>query len=525
MICRVEVDVTGWQAMEKRGHWQTVACDDMKLQVTEGQVPFPAVSDLARVREFFCQVVARRKGALISCDPVQNSDPPLFRMVYKYPAQGYAVTFEASLALPIGKVCLELLITASEDSFTGVRESLVIGELMKTAGASEREQLARNEIPTEWKFERYHPGTRAPWAYVISDDEQYDVAYPWHPLTRVRRWLRRIEKTYRVVIIAEPPETPPPPSSGESASEPGGPLGGLSKTLDPKELTTPDLERAPEKGPPRHQIQIKTLPMKLMNLEEVKSELGQEILSDALMAEAFKNLSLPFPPLADRQKTCRNFREAEIKKIFDEVARVKSIREAAQKMAAELTPDSAKLILARIRASGRWLIKPEIGRLALTTFTSMVYFDDYTEAKELPSEPVTVTIRELFSRFSELRELGIDSLIMDRCPRCNDDRVSHSLDELADEQRLLLMYGIHVAGKRSLVQKDLQAARGETDPAKRMEVLRHIIEHLDPGSVETRIEIARIATANRDATIYEQCRAHIARYAPEQMSLLPEMPG
>src|ERR1700719_2844709 len=148
MNCRVELDVTGWHATDKRASWQTVAFDEMKLQVTEMQEPFPAVSGLDQVREFFRPVVTRRKGALISCDPVQNSDPPLFRMVYKYPTgRGYAVTFEASLALPVGNVRLELLIMASEDNVTGVREALVMRDLMKTAGISEREQLARNEIP------------------------------------------------------------------------------------------------------------------------------------------------------------------------------------------------------------------------------------------------------------------------------------------------------------------------------------------------------------------------------------------
>jgi hypothetical protein len=102
---------------------------------------------------------------------------------------------------------------------------------------------------------------------------------------------------------------------------------------------------------------------------------------------------------------------------------------------------------------------------------------------------------------------------------------SHGLDELPDEQRLLLTYGIHLAGQRHLVQEKLQAAMREADTGKRMDILRHIIEHLNPGSVETRVEIAKMAIANRDATLYEQCRGHIARYAPEQMALLPDMPG
>jgi hypothetical protein len=425
----------------------------------------------------------------------------------------------------VGNVCLELLITASEDNFTGVREAMVMRDLIQTAGISEREQLARNEIPIEWKFERYHPGTRGSWSYLISDDEQYDAAYPRHPLTRVRRWLRRIERTYRVVMIAEPPEPPAPPPPAKSAGESGGLWERLRKTLGPKEPTTLRLTPAPEQKRPQNRIHISPLPLKPMTLEEMMRELGFDVASDAITAEAIKRTAASFPPLAERQKIYRDQRDAEMKKIMDAETKLQSIREAGAKIAAELTPDSAKLILARIRASGRWLIKSEGGLLALTAFTKMEFFDDYTEAKELPSEPVVVTIRELFSRLGELRELGIDSVTIDRCPRCNDERASFKLDELPDEPRLLLMYATHVASQRYIVQENLQAAMQETDTAKRKQILQYIIEHMNPGSLEARVEIARIAIANRDAMLFEQCRSHVARYAPDQLALLPDVPG
>jgi hypothetical protein len=527
MRCRVELDLTGWEAMEKDAHWQTVACDEMKILVTESQAPFPPANDLDRVREFFRQVVTRRKGALISCDPLPNPNPPMFRMVYKYPTgRQQAVTFEASLALPVEKACLELLITASEDNFTGLREAMVMRDLMATAGISEREQLARQELPIEWKFERYHPGTRAPWAYLISDDERYDAAYPRHPLTRVRRLLRRIEKTYRVIQLAEPPEVrPASPAPTKTNGESRGLLGRLRKTFGPAEPATLGLGAPPEEKRPQYRIEISALPLKPMTFEELVRELGIDIASDAVMIEALKRIpAASVPSLATRQECSRKHRDDEIKKIMDREAKLQSIREAGMKMKEELTADSAKLILPRIRASGRWLVKPEAGALALTTFTSMASFDDYTEVKGLPSELVVVTLRELFSRFGELRELGIDSLTIDRCPRCNDERVTFKLDELSDETKVLSMYAVQLATQKHLVQQNLQLAAQQTDTAKRLEMLQYIIDHMNPGSVETRVEIARIAIANLDAALYERCRAHIARYAPDQLALLPEMP-
>ena len=57
-----------------------------------------------------------------------------------------------------------------------------------------------------------------------------------------------------------------------------------------------------------------------------------------------------------------------------------------------------------------------------------------------------------------------------------------------------------------------------------MEMLQYIIQHPDAASLDARVEIARIAIAD-DAVLDQQCRSHVARYAPDRLAVLPEMPG
>ena len=520
MRCRITIDATGWHATNDSGRWQSVSSDEMKVQISVLQEPFPEWGDVSAVRDYFRRAVAQRPGALISCDPIENAEPAMFRIVYKYPAgRGYALTFEASLAVPMGNVLLQLLISSSEDTFTGTREAFVLQELLTKAGPSESAQWAKNVVPIEWRFERYQPGTRGAWAYFVSDDERYDVVYPNHPLTRVRRWLRRMEKTYRVFPVEPPSVVQPTP---QKATESGGGLfRKLREALTPEEVKTPGIQMPRAEEQVQNRIEIQVLPLKPMVFDEIAREFGSEIASDAMNAEAIKRTTLTFPTLEVRQQMYRDRRDAEMKKLFDEQARIQAIRDAGKKLATALTPGTAELILARIRASGRWLIQPEGGQLALAAFSSMAHFDDYTENKGLPSNPEVITVSELFTRFCELKALGIDSLTIDRCPRCGDDRQSYSFHDVPDEARLLQVYGVHVAGQKYLAQEKLQTALQEPDLAKRLEALRYIVDHVSPASVEARVEIAKIAVVNGDASLYGECKAHFARYSPGQLSLLP----
>src|SRR5690349_20846701 len=103
MHLKVVVDTAGWQAIPTEAgppRWQSVTSDELTIQIQEYQAACPPMSDLGGVRDYFGGIVAWRKGALISCDPIPGPSA-VVRVVSKYHSHSPpAMTYVASLAVP-----------------------------------------------------------------------------------------------------------------------------------------------------------------------------------------------------------------------------------------------------------------------------------------------------------------------------------------------------------------------------------------------------------------------------------------
>jgi hypothetical protein len=403
---------------------------------------------------------------------------------------------------------------------TGVREAMVVQELMQTAGPSERQQLANKIFPMEWKFERYEPGARGDLSFVISDDEKYDPRFPDHPLSSVRRLLRRVERTFRVM------EAPAVTGAAPDAAEDRGKLGSMvAKVRDRFSQGT--------KGhgigiaPPAEQleIQLRQPEVKPMSAEELAGELGPQGAADALIIESLRRLGQPIPSLVERQKMCRERMAAELKKAVEQsqqrTREMNEIRTSTDRMCKELATGATYLWIPKLRSSGRWFTMPSAADgTVLPLFTDAASVDDFIEAKQLECEPVRLSIKDLFVSLSELRNQGITAVDFNRCPRCSDPRLVISLDGLRNELELLKGYAATVNTRRVLAERNYRLALRETDAAKRLNTLRYTVAHIDPGGPAIHLEIAKIAAASGDSGLVEQCRRTLAKYAPEHLSLL-----
>ncbi len=495
MSLKVHIDATGWFPMDPPGaRWESVTSDEMKLADMPPDPAFPLLSDLAAVRRYFQQLIRTRGGALISCDVVAAGEAAMVRTVSKYRAgRGYAMAYTASLAIPVADRAIELSISGSEDNFTGVREAMITAELCKTAGPSEQRQLAENRIPIEWKFERYEPGTQAELSYLLSDDEKYDARYPDHPLSRVRRWLRRQERGFRVE--AEKDST--------------------FSRLWHQAVPTGDQTR----------IEVHPLELKPMGFEEIVQELGGQVASDAIMPEVFSRMNppLPLPALATRQKMYRDQRDAAMKNIMEKQQelndQVAQVREDVENLLKRLTAGTARVALARDRASGGWHTIREGEAEVLAVFTSAAFVEDFIACKALNCEPVEMNVTDLFACLSKLRG-EIAALEFDRCPRCADVRPVVRLSEITGDGELLKAYAIRVSTLKLHVERNIRIAAQETDTVKRMGTLRYTAEHLDPGAAGVRLELAKLAMQTGDAALLEESKRVLAKYSPADLASL-----
>ena len=178
---------------------------------------------LSRPAELKAMLVARRQatgGGLIDCQVKTYDGVQCLQRIEKNQqrvgpesdaVQG--MTYSGSLIVPRRDFSYVVMIHCREDGTTGVREST----LLATCGHEERMRHIQRMItktgpgPMDEGFE---------W-----DKEQYDVQFPDHPLSRVRRQLRALDTSLRVsaAVKAAPPFTgdPPPQRKMRFTAQPG----------------------------------------------------------------------------------------------------------------------------------------------------------------------------------------------------------------------------------------------------------------------------------------------------------------
>jgi hypothetical protein len=463
MKLMVQVDAAGWfpsDPWQSPPLWHSVTGDEMRILAGRLGAGFPKLSDLTIVRRHFQDETRKRGGALISCDVVQVGGSWMVRTVRKQRSgRARAMAYAGSLILSVVNSAVEVIISGSEDNVTGVREAIVASELLRAAGPSERAQLAQNKIPIEWSFERYEPRTRGDLAYLLSDDEKWDARFPNHALSRVRRWLRRQERGFEVTV---------------------------TEASDPEQA----------------RIDVMHLAVKPMDFNEALRELGHEVAYDAVLPEVLRGLKPPIalPPLPERQKKCREQRDAAMKKTLEQhqqrEAELKRVRENTEALWKELQCDKTHLALARERGSGEWhMIQEGAQAGVLAVFTSKALVEDFIACKALDCEPVMTSVRDLFTSLSESRLGPVTAVEFDRCPRCTDARPVLQLSAIHGEGELLKQYAARVATRNFLVEKNLRVAQSEPDAAKRLGVLKYTAEHIDPGAAALHVEIAALEQA------------------------------
>ncbi|MEV5341456.1 hypothetical protein AB0K93_23705 [Streptomyces sp. NPDC052676] len=149
---------------------------------------FPLVPDLParldepeRLRAGLAEGAARAGGGLIEAEPGTVDGVPAVRQIVKVPRpQGRGQVFLGSWTVPKAGCSTVLKVQAAEGSTTGMREAMV---------------MARVGPADYFRPHPYAPGLNGGLPSHVGDDEQWDAAFPDHPLTLVRAALRRITPT------------------------------------------------------------------------------------------------------------------------------------------------------------------------------------------------------------------------------------------------------------------------------------------------------------------------------------------
>ena len=535
MRITVNLDLRGWfetgLATNAGRTWQSVTSDELKIYTEPPTTIFPPFEDIDALRRHYRDHLKVRRGATISCDLVKITNQLAVRTIFKFPSgKGMAMSFAGTLLTRIGNRHLGLTVQSSEMSVTGVREAVILQELIRRAVPSQVEWLKEKKtLPIDWKFERYDPSTTGEFAYLVSDHEEYDCLFPFHPLTRVRRWIQWLQQSYTT-------------SQGEGHDRARGErpavktIGFFSKFKRPHDESLSlmsDLEQT------RLEVlgQSNQLP-----LEELEREVGKEIADDIL--------SSPQTPLALRQQKCQQridiaaqqllvaanqhlstsqqleFGHEDLDaKLFNTAeykVEVQKVVQSLPSLLLETSIEQEKCWLLEIPGSNGQDLHLLNGNLIV--FSEQSLAEMFAIRKQLFSRIIAISVQEVFGRLSEFQKKGIRGLTANVCSECaQKSAIVTPTTSFSTREKLLEYFVLHRTLMGTKVRWALDQAIQESDVTKRLAKLCIVVMHVHPCDTDVHLELVKTARLLNQLGMLCESARRIQRYAPSGLRRLVDV--
>jgi hypothetical protein len=182
--------VPGWKETEHDQQittWQDAAGDVLYLR--RDACGFPDLSDSNAVRRHCRELAQRWDSGLVQADVVAGADGPAVMLITKRlfkPA--FAFTGKLVVA-PASETSFVWTVVCVERGTTGVREATI------TAMLTNEGKLTVESYESSWAQDPYDPayaGVDRSSLRYLSDDKSYDLQFPQHPLSKVRRELNKL---------------------------------------------------------------------------------------------------------------------------------------------------------------------------------------------------------------------------------------------------------------------------------------------------------------------------------------------
>jgi hypothetical protein len=194
----ITIDESGWSLTKDDGHrklWIRDVSDGtyattLMISFNLGVVDFGApLTDLDSARELIRLFSSNSGSGLVSADVVNVDDFPSLKIVQKEPQSPAGMTYVAILMIQCNGCFFNVLLKSVEVGYTGVRDAIVLDRYFQRGVETD----PSSGMPVGWFQDPYNPYVRESIMRNPSDDETYDLEFPDHPLSRVRRYCRELE--------------------------------------------------------------------------------------------------------------------------------------------------------------------------------------------------------------------------------------------------------------------------------------------------------------------------------------------
>jgi hypothetical protein len=186
-----DLPMPGWSLVSRRptsAVWRDSSGDVISLTLAPPGVVRASLDDEAALRRYCRAAAEAQRAGLVEVATPVGAEGKWLTYIYKR-LDMPAFTFFGVAATPVAEGTRVWTIVACERGMTGVREAVVTTRLVTTG------QLPLEEYESRWAQDPYDPayaGVDRRTLRYLSDAADYDAEFPQHPLSKVRRELRRL---------------------------------------------------------------------------------------------------------------------------------------------------------------------------------------------------------------------------------------------------------------------------------------------------------------------------------------------
>ena len=189
----LNLEIPGWnvslESTRKKPVWRDADGDVLRLTFMGRFIGYPVLSDETKQRLFCRRVVQAQNAGLIEINSKEGINGPALSFIYKqFENPGFVFTGMLMTLMKWRKQWAWVMV-AGERGTTGIREAIVTKLLM------DERKLTLETYESFWAQDPYDPdytGVDHSSLRYMSDDERYDSMFPHHPLSKVRRELKKL---------------------------------------------------------------------------------------------------------------------------------------------------------------------------------------------------------------------------------------------------------------------------------------------------------------------------------------------
>jgi hypothetical protein len=198
----IKINDSAWKAASKESgaeiqEWHDQEGVDLVIHcIGFDESLYNKLSNLNDTRKYYRDIFAKQGIGIIQCDITEIDGLICVKTIGKKIDEDRPALYIGSIAIPLPNESFVLSLYAQELGTTGVRETTVHLKLMHEGYTFEPDENT-GEM-SGWARDPYFPDFDGPSLANLADSEEYDLFFPEHPLSKIRKRIISLIDTVRI---------------------------------------------------------------------------------------------------------------------------------------------------------------------------------------------------------------------------------------------------------------------------------------------------------------------------------------